>query len=119
MARRTGGKEPVKLSGITAAVTRAFDEIQQGLFDAATANREANSFRNVSRDQLIEIMDGPGGFAYGGFCGQDSCEMEIKDKTKATIRVLPDPEFRSSPAPTTCAWCGGPSLGEAVWAKAY
>ncbi len=36
-----------------------------------------------------------------------------------TIRVLPDPEFRSKEAPKTCMWCGAPSVAEAVWAQAY
>jgi prolyl-tRNA synthetase len=39
--------------------------------------------------------------------------------TGATIRVLPDAEFRSPEAPKTCMWCGSPSIAEAVWAQAY
>jgi prolyl-tRNA synthetase len=73
----------------------------------------------VTKEQLIERMDGPGGFAYGGYCGDSTCEQAIKDCTKATIRVLPDPEFRSAEAPNTCVWCGRPAETEAVWAKAY
>ena len=65
------------------------------------------------------IAQGKGGFAYGGFCGQAACEAEIKEQTGATIRVLPDPEFRSPEAPKTCMWCGKPSMAEAVWAQAY
>ena len=26
---------------------------------------------------------------------------------------------RSAEAPATCVWCGQPSTGEAVWARAY
>ena len=37
----------------------------------------------------------------------------------ATVRVLPDPEFRSKEQPKTCVWCGKPSVAEAVWAQAY
>jgi hypothetical protein len=48
-----------------------------------------------------------------------TCEAEIKQQTNATIRVLPDPEFRSKEAPKTCMWCGMPSVAEAVWAQAY
>ena len=60
-----------------------------------------------------------GGFVFGGFCGSARCEAEIKEQTKATIRVLPDPEFRSPEPPATCMWCDAPSVAEAVWAKAY
>src|SRR5438874_2527419 len=46
-------------------------------------------------------------------------EAEGKQQTGATVRVLPDPEFRSAEAPKTCMWCGKPSVAEAVWAQAY
>jgi len=64
-------------------------------------------------------MKEPGGFAYGGFCGLAACEAEIKQTTAATVRVLPDLEFRSSETPKACMWCGKPSVAEAVWAQAY
>jgi prolyl-tRNA synthetase len=119
MARRTGGKDPVKLGTLAEDVRAALDEMQGSLYAAAVARRDDNSVRNVSKDQLIELMDGVGGFAYGGFCGAESCEMAIKDRTKAAVRVLPDEEFRSDPSPTKCAWCGADSAIEAMWAKAY
>ena len=118
-ARRTGGKAPMARGGLAPSVATALAEIQQGLLDAARARREANSIRNVTKDRFLEFMREPGGFAYGGYCGQPSCEREIKDKTGATIRVLPDPEFRSPEPPTRCMWCGAPSVSEAVWAQAY
>ncbi len=119
LARRTGGKTPTPLQGIVAAVTAALDEIQAALFAAARERSEKNSIRGATKAQFIEFMKGSGGFAYGGFCGDPSCEAEIKQQTNATIRVLPDPEFRSKEAPRTCMWCGAPSVAEAVWAQAY
>jgi prolyl-tRNA synthetase len=75
--------------------------------------------RGVSKDDLIALMEGPGGFAYAGYCGDDTCEKAIQERTKATTRVLPDEEFRSDPAPATCVWCGRKAVAEAVWARAY
>ncbi|MGD8727100.1 MAG: proline--tRNA ligase [Gemmatimonadales bacterium] len=119
LARRTGGKAPVPLDGIANSVLAALDEIQVSLLEASRARREANSIRGVTKEQLLEIMSGAGGFAYGGFCGNDACETAIKEATKATIRVLPDEEFRSDPPPSSCVWCGEKSVSEAVWARAY
>ena len=118
-ARRTGGKAPLKLDGIVASVEGVLDEIQATLFTAAKERREANSIRGVTKAQFLEFMKGKGGFAYGGFCGSGTCEAQIKEETAATIRVLPDPEFRSPEVPKTCMWCGKPSVAEAVWAQAY
>ena len=64
-------------------------------------------------------MEGKGGFVYAGWCESPECEAQIKEETKATIRVLPDEEFRSAEPPATCLKCGRPSVVEAVWAKAY
>jgi prolyl-tRNA synthetase len=119
LARRTGGKAPAPLAGALGAVTAALDEVQRGLLDAAKQRRENASIRGVTKARFIEFMKGSGGFAYGGFCGGAACEAEIKEQTGATIRVLPDPEFRSPEPPNTCMWCGKPSVAEAVWAQAY
>ncbi|MGD0483259.1 MAG: proline--tRNA ligase [Gemmatimonadales bacterium] len=118
-ARRTGGKAPIPLRGLAEAVRITLDEIQRTLFAAAGERRDNATRRDVSKDDLIAMMEGPGGFAYGGFCGDLACETAIKDATKATVRVLPDAEFRSPTPPARCVWCGRPSVSEAVWAKAY
>jgi len=119
LARRTGGKAPVALQSAVGAVTAALDEIQASLLAAARERREQNSIRGATKAQFLEFIKGSGGFAYGGFCGQPSCEAEIKEQTNATIRVLPDPEFRSKEVPKRCMWCDAPSIAEAVWAQAY
>jgi len=118
-ARRVGGKAPAKLEGLAKTVTAALEEIQAGMFKTARDRREASSIRGVTKQQFIDFMKGAGGFAYGGFCGSGACEAEIKQQTAATVRVLPDPDFRSPEAPKTCMWCGQPSVAEAVWAQAY
>jgi prolyl-tRNA synthetase len=119
LARRTGGKTPAPLAGVAGTVTKALDEIQTGLLAAARERREKNSIRDATKAQFLEFINGPGGFVYGGFCGDPACEAEIKQQTNATIRVLPDPEFRSKETPKTCMWCDAPSIVEAVWALAY
>jgi prolyl-tRNA synthetase len=120
LARRTGGaKEALPMAGLAPRLAAEMDAMQRGLLEAARARREANSIRGATKEQFIEIMEGPGGFVYAGFCGSNECEAAIKECTKATIRVLPDEEFRSPVAPTRCLWCDGPSVSEAVWAKAY
>jgi prolyl-tRNA synthetase len=120
LARRTGGKkDTLPIAGLGPRIVAEMDRMQAELLETARARREANSIRGATKEQFLAYMEANGGFVYAGFCGRHECEAEIKEKTKATIRVLPDEEFRSAEVPETCMWCGRPCTTEAVWAKAY
>jgi prolyl-tRNA synthetase len=119
-ARRTGGKDAVPLADLATTVARELHQIQQSMLEAAVARREANSLRGpASKQEFIEYLQRDGGFVYAGFCGDPAVEAEIKEQTRATIRCIPMPEFRSPEAPTTCIWTGRPATVEALWARAY
>jgi prolyl-tRNA synthetase len=120
LARRTGCKEPVPQEGLADRMHAEIDAMQVALLEAAKARREANTLRGPkSKQEFIDFLERDGGFVYAGFCGDPAVEAEIKEQTKATIRCLPDPEFRSAEAPTTCIWTGRPATVEAMWARAY
>ena len=113
-------KRTVTLDSIGEDVADLLSMIQTDMRVEAYERREANSVRGkISYDDFKTLMEGKGGFVYAGFCGGAKCEQEIKEETKATIRVLPDEEFRSADAPETCLKCGAKSVVEALWAKAY
>ena len=82
--------------------------IQEDMLIAARERREANSIRRrISYDDFQDVMEGPGGVRVRRLVRRaPACESQIKEETKATIRVLPDEEFRSAEAPTTCLKCG-------------
>lgn len=118
--RDTRAKQPVPLGELPQAAARLLDTMQRDMLAAARERREAHSLRGpITYDRFREVMDGEGAFVYAGWCGSPACEATIKDETKATIRVLPDPEFRSPEPPRTCLRCGKPAVSEALWAKAY
>jgi prolyl-tRNA synthetase len=125
LARRVveeGGarKEFLPEAEVLGSLERRLEEFQAFLLERALARREASSYRGVREyGRLREIVDGPGGFVYTGWCGSAACEERVKDDTGATIRVMPDEVFRSPDAPDTCVVCGGDSVAEVVWAKAY
>jgi len=118
--RDTKEKKAVGLDTIGEEVEELLERIQDDMLTAARDRREANSMRGgITYDRFREVMDGDGGFVYAGWCGSRACEAQIKEETKATIRVLPDEEFRSAETPTTCLKCGDAATAEALWAKAY
>jgi prolyl-tRNA synthetase len=118
--RDTKEKTPVALNTLGEEVKELLDRVQDDMLIVARDRREANSLRGaITYDRFREVMDGEGAFVYAGWCGSRACEAQIKEETKATIRVLPDEEFRSAEAPTTCLKCGKAATAEALWAKAY
>jgi prolyl-tRNA synthetase len=121
LARRTGGpKTSLPLEGLAAGLGTEIETMQRVLFDAAKARREAGTLRHPrSKQEFIDFIEGAGGFVYAGWCGDPAVEAEIKEVTKATIRVLPDPEFCQGDPPTQCIWTGQPAQHQAVWARAY
>jgi len=113
-------KAAIPREGVAEAVAKLLETIQHDLFAAAKARREANTVRGVDTyEQFKEIMAGAGGFVYTGWNGDPAVEARVKEETKATIRCIPDAEFRSPVAPTKCMVTGEPAKHEVVWAKAY
>jgi len=113
-------KEAIPEVDVARALAKRLDDFQAALLSAAKSRREANSFRGITDySRFREIIEGAGGFVYAGWCGGESCEERVKQETKATIRVLPDEEFRTPDAPERCMMCGQPARHEAVWARAY
>jgi prolyl-tRNA synthetase len=118
--RDTREKKPVSLDTVGEDVNELLMRIQEDMLIAARDRREQNSVRHkISYDDFRALMDDKGAFVYAGWCESPECEAQIKEETKATIRVLPDEEFRSAEPPVACLKCGRPALAEAVWAKAY
>ncbi len=96
------------------------EQIQADMLAAARTRLEANSIREpISYDRFKEVMDGPGAFVYAGWNGDPAVEARVKEETKATIRCIPDAEFRSPIAPTTCMVTGEPAKYEVIWSRAY
>ena len=103
-AREDGRSRSTRSARTSASCSRASSRTCSS---RRATRREANSIRRrISYDDFRALMEGPGAFVYAGWCGGPECEAQIKEETKATIRVLPDEEFRSAEAPTTCLKCG-------------
>jgi prolyl-tRNA synthetase len=105
---------------VLATLEERLESFQGFLLERARARREAHSHRGVGTlEELNAIVEGEGGFVYAGWCGGAGCEERVKEETKATIRVIPDEEFRSPERPERCLVCGVDAAEEVIWARAY
>jgi len=117
LARRdTGEKSTLPLGDAGDPLAKLMEVIQRALFEDAEAFRDAHSSRAATYEELRALLEEPGGFVSGGWCGNEACETRVKEETRATIRYLPlDP----TPVAGTCLVCGEPAVEEATWAQAY
>jgi prolyl-tRNA synthetase len=89
--------------------------IQQSLYDRAKTFRDSNTHDPKNYNEFKTIVET--GFAFSYWCGEGSCEAEIKEETKATTRCIP---FDGQPGePGVCIHCGKPAAEKAIFGKAY
>lgn len=101
-------------------VPRLLDRIQRRLLEAARRRRDRRSARGIARlDALAERVQAEGGFAYTGWCGAPTCANEGEAQSGASLRLIPDPPWRSDDAPGRCVTCGGEAEMEVAWARAH
>ena len=112
-------KTPMPIDGVGSRLRTMLDGIQDELLAAATKRRDSATVRGLEDySEFQTLIADQGGFVFTGWCGEAECERKVKEDTKATIRVIPDEEFRSAETPTRCL-CGAPSVCEVVRARAY
>ncbi len=113
-------KRAMAAEEVAGDVPALLEKLQANLLAAALERREAATLRDApsSPEELCEALDAGAGFVHSGWSGDPAVEERVKEVARATIRVVPDEEFRSPSAPPRCVG-GGESRMEVVWARAY
>ncbi len=117
VARRdTKEKTNVPLEGLGDYIANLLDEIQQNLFDRAKAYRDAHITKADSLAEMEDLLENKGGFVYAHWDGTTETELEIKERTKATIRCIP---LGWPDEAGKCVLTGKPSERRVLFARAY
>lgn len=111
--RDTGEKQPLDLDGLDAVLEAQLEEIQSGLLSRAEARLETMTNEASTMEEFEALLSDPGGFVLAYWDGTDATELAIKERTKATIRVLGDA------GEGTCVFTGAPATQRAYFARAY
>ncbi len=116
VARRdTLEKETLQITNIGEKIENLLIQIQDNIFQKALSFRDDNTFNVDTWDEFTSRIE-QGGFVRAHWDGTSETELLIKDKTKATIRVIPVDE---KPEEGNCIFTGNPSKQRVVFAKAY
>ena len=116
--RDTMLKWTTKESGVVDSVTSILEEIQTNLLNRAKEIQMEYTSRTNSYDAFKSILDAKGGFIYTYWCGEQSCEIKIKEETGADLRVIPF-ECKEDQLANFCIYCGEPSNKIAIFGRAY
>ena len=114
--RDSGEKSFVSLDGIEDTVAAMLDAIHDGLYARAKKNLEDNTYACSSLEEVREKMKERGGFAKTMWCGDEACEVRMKEEAGVTSRCIP---FAQEHLGDVCPICGKPAKHMIYWGVAY
>ena len=114
--RDTREKIEVGLNEVAEKLPAIFDQMQQDMLDRARAHRDSHTYEAKTYEEFKDIIANKPGFVKAMWCGEEACELKIKDDTTATSRCMP---FEQEKIADTCVCCGKPAKTLVYWGKAY
>ena len=114
--RDTREKIEVGLNEVTEKLPAIFEQMQQDMLDRARAHRDSHTYEAKTYEEFKDIIANKPGFVKAMWCGEEACELKIKDDTTATSRCMP---FEQEKIADTCVCCGKPAKSLVYWGKAY
>ncbi len=113
--RFSGEKRSVKLNEIAHQIPLLLREIQEGMYLAAKSRLEASIVDVETLEELKATLE-KGGYARMAYCGEEECELKIKELTLGgTARCI----YQENVEGKTCPVCGKKATVVSYFAKAY
>ncbi len=117
LARRdTGEKTITPLAEVVETVQRLLDEIHHSMYARAKRNLEENTYACRTLAEVKEKMEMQGGFAKTMWCGDEACEVRMKEEAGVSSRCIP---FVQEDLGDVCAVCGKHAEQMIYWGVAY
>ena len=117
--RDTLQKETIPQSSLVKRVTELLDLVHTGLLKKASEALRSCMANASSFYQLKEMIQKQVGFVSAGWCGDENCEVSIKEETGADIRLIPFESNKTWNSTLRCIYCGKKAETIPVFAKAY
>lgn len=117
-------KTTLTLETLKQQLPSLLQEIQEGYFAQAKANREEHTYTHITNFEEMKAFFTPknsdkpeihGGFVLAKWCGDPETEKML-DELKVTIRCLP---LKQSGTEGKCVLTGRPATLDAIFAKSY
>jgi len=117
LARRdTGEKYTISIDEIETRIPELLNEIQSDMFTSAKKHVDERTFSVTDMETFGKQLEETPGFIKAMWCGDEACELKIKDLTGASSRCIP---FEQEKLSDKCVCCGKPADKMVYWGKAY
>ena len=114
--RTSGEKISVPLDELETRIPKLLDTVQKQMFEKAKANLDSHTFVAHSLEEAKALQEENGGFIKTMWCGEEQCELEMKEKAGMSSRCIP---FAQEHLGDVCACCGKPAKTMIYWGVAY
>ena len=118
LARRDT-REKIRVSkdcDITAEVQALMTQIQSNLFESAKKRNDEKTFTAFTMEDVEKIMNTQPGFVKAMWCGDEACELKMKEIRGTKSRCILENE---QPIADKCVCCGKPAKHLVVWGIQY
>ena len=114
--RNDGEKTVVALADLEDAVREQLQLVHDGMFEKAKKNLDEHIFAASSIEEAKELQEKNGGFIKTMWCGEEACELKMKEQAGMSSRCIP---FKQEKLDEVCACCGKPARHMIFWGVAY
>ena len=114
--RDTREKVIISLDEVETKIGEILTAMQTEMLERARAHREEHTYEATNYEEFKETIANKPGFVKAMWCGDEACEIKVKEDTTATSRCMP---FAQEHIADTCVCCGKPAKTMVYWGKAY
>ena len=106
----------VKLDELESKIPELLAELEKGIYNDALRRREEMTYTCTSLEDLIDTAKNKPGFIKAMWCGDEECEIKLKEVADVTSRCMP---FGEEPVGDKCVCCGKKAEKLVYFGKSY
>ena len=106
----------VSMDELETKIPEVLEDIQTALYNKALEMRNSRTFTAVNLDEMEKILNETPGFIKAMYCGNEECEVTIKERMGATARCIP---FEQEKISDKCVCCQKEAKYMVYWGRAY
>ena len=114
--RDTREKTVVDLDDVADKARELMAQMQKDMLERARKHLEGHISDAHNYEEFRDAVENKPGFIRAMWCGDEACELKIKEDTTATSRCMP---FEQEKISDVCVCCGKPAKKLVYWGKAY